>query len=277
MNFYQQITQKQLRGAHRGSRALRPENTLAAFEAAVGHFDFIELDIQPARDGTLMILHDDTMERTTNIDTRSPRPRPHRIGDYDVPMLQATDAGSWFARRDPFGTIAAGLVESSDIVFEAIPTLSEVLALCHQHRMPLNIEIKDSPAADSETLLIDLLKTLAPYREASIPLLISSFNHRYLARLHQFDTTLDLAANVEHSHPSHLLHYLQDIGVIGYHVEASLIGTTPVAELTDAGITCAAFTLNNPEAQSACFDHGFRAVFADMTNEVYWELQRNSS
>ena len=254
-----------------------PENTLTAFEASLGHFDFIELDVQPAHDGTLMVLHDETMARTTNIDARSPLPRPHRIEDYDLPMLQGTDAGSWFAHRDPFGAIAAGLVDVGEIAFEPIPTLSEVLALCHERRMPLNIEIKDSPTANTEALLIALLKALSPYREGSIPLLVSSFNHRYLARLKELDTTLDLAANVEHTHPSHLLRYLQDLSVIGYHVDAPLIESTPVAELIKAGITCGAFTLNNPDEQALCYGRGFRAVFADMTNKVYWELQRRSS
>jgi glycerophosphoryl diester phosphodiesterase len=135
--------------------------------------------------------------------------------------------------------------------------------------MPLNIEIKDSPCADTDALLIDLLKALAPYREDSIPLLISSFNHRYLARLHELDTTLDLAANVEHTHPPRLPQYLKDLGVTGYHVEAPLIESTPVAELSSAGIACGAFTLNDPDEQAACFERGFRAVFADMTNEMY--------
>ncbi len=275
MNFYQQFTRRHLSGAHRGYRALRPENTLSAFKRAVGSFDFVELDVQPARDGTLMVLHDETMERTTNIDSRSPRPRPHRLRDHLPSFLQKTDAGSWFAYRDPFGTIDANIVAPDEIGFEPIPSLEEVLALCHTHRMPLNIEIKDSPCADTDTLLLELLKTLAPYREGSIPLLISSFNHRYLARLREFDITLNLAANAEHAHPPHLLRYLGDLGVIGYHVDAPLIESTPVAELAAEGITCGAFTLNDPAEQTVCFERGFRTVFADMTPDVYRKLHAN--
>ena len=269
MHFYQTRNKKYLRGAHRGFRALHPENTLSAFVAAVRHFDFIELDIQSAADGTLMVFHDETMERTTDIDRRTPLPRPQRIHGFDAPFLSKVDAASWFVANDPFETIAVGLVEPSTIHPEPIPTLSEVLALCAEHTMPLNIEIKDAPCTDTDTLLINLLKDLAPYRGGAFPLLISSFNHRYLARLHTLDTTLDLAANVEHTHPPHLLTYLKDLGVIGYHVDAPLIGSTPVAELATAGIACGAFTLNNPVEQDACFARGFRAVFTDMTEEVY--------
>ena len=273
MHFYQTIKKEHLYGAHRGFRTLHPENTLSAFEATVGVFDFIELDIQPAADGTLMVLHDDTMERTTDIDRRTPLPRPCRVQDFDATFLSKVDAASWFVAADPFGTIAAGLVVPADIAPEPIPTLTEALSLCARYNMPVNIEIKDSPCADTDILLIDLLKELAPYREGHFPFLISSFNHHYLARLHELDTTLDLAANVEHTHPPHLATYLKDLGVIGYHVDAPLIKSTPVTELIEAGIACGAFTLNNPVEQEACFEQGFRAVFADMTEELYWKLE----
>ncbi len=273
MHFYQTIKKEHLRGAHRGFRALYPENTLSAFTAAVGHFEFVELDIQPAADGTLMVLHDDTMERTTDIDRRTPLPRPYRVQDFNATFLSKVDAASWFVAADPFGTIAAGLVDPAAIAPEPIPTLADVLALCTRYNMPVNIEIKDSPCADTDTLLIDLLKELAPYREGNFPFLISSFNHRYLARLYELDTTLDLAANVEHNHPPHLPTYLKDLGVIGYHVDAPLIESTPVAELAEAGITCGAFTLNDPVEQEACFERGFRVVFADMSEEIYWKLE----
>ena len=273
MHFYQTIKKERLRGAHRGFRALHPENTLSAFAAAIGHFDFIELDIQPAADGTLMVLHDDTMERTTDIDRRTPLPRPCRVQDFDAAFLSKIDAASWFVTADPFRTITTGLVDPANIAPEPIPTLAEVLSLCARHSIPANIEIKDSPCTDTETLLIDLLKELAPYREGNFPFLISSFNHRYLARLHELDTTLDLAANVEHNHPPHLLTYLKDLGVIGYHVDAPLIKSTPVTELVEAGIACGAFTLNNPVEQEACFEQGFRVVFADMKEEIYWKIE----
>ncbi len=271
MNFYDQIQKNAYLGAvgaHRGHRAVRPENTLTAFEMAVGHFDFIELDIQPSHDGTLMVFHDETLERTTDADARIPQPRPHRLFDYDRTLLRTLDAGSRFVTSDPFGTIAAGLVDPDTLTPQTIPTLDEALALCARYAMPVNIEIKDSPRADTDTLLIDLLKALAPYRSDPFPILISSFNHRYLARLHTLDTTLDLAANVEQTHPPHLIRYLRDLGVIGYHVDTPLIATTPVEALHEAGIVCGAFTLNDPVKQRQCFDRGFRAVFADMRADI---------
>ena len=276
MNFYQTLTHDHLIAAHRGYRALRPENTLSAFTEAMGHFDFIELDIQPSRDGRLMVLHDETIERTTDADDRLPSPRPHHLFEYDYSQLHTLDAASWFVRSDPFGTLASGMVSPQSIAPEPIPTLDEVLRLCARHAMPLNIEIKDSPAFDTDALLQELLTTIAPYREGAIPLLISSFNHRYLAQLHTLDPTLSLAANIEHTHPPQLLQYLEALGVIAYHVDAPLTETTPVAQLAEAGITCGVFTLNDPQAQAQCFKKGFRAIFADMPPKIHPILQTSN-
>jgi len=276
MDFYQQLGKEHTIGAHRGYRALWPENTLKAFEAAIGHFDFIELDIQPSEDGTLMILHDETMERTTDVERHTSRPRPHRIDEHDAAWLRRVDAGGWFARRDPFGTRAAGLMPPEAEGFAPIPTLPDAVALCHKYRMPLNVEIKDSPRADTERLLRDLLEAIAPLRTEGVPLLVSSFNHRYLAALKTLDPDLELAANVEYTHPPDLTNYLKELGVIGYHVDAPLIGSTPVAELASLGITCGAFTLNDPAQQTACFDRGFRTVFADMTGDLYRAIHKST-
>lgn len=52
--------------AHRGYSAKYPENTISAFKAALPHVDGIELDVQLTRDGRLVVIHDETVDRTTN-------------------------------------------------------------------------------------------------------------------------------------------------------------------------------------------------------------------
>ncbi len=262
MDFYKKIKKHRLVAAHRGYRAVRPENTLSAFEAAMGEFDFIELDVQPSSDGRLMILHDDTLERTTDIEYKFTDPRPNRLIDYDFDILRRLDAGSWFEQRDPFSSIAEGIVSKEDISPQQIPTLDEALRLCAKHDMPLNIEIKDSPLYDEDKLLSDILQTIHPYWD-SIPILISSFNYRYLKKLHILDPSLSLAANVEHTHPPDLTEYLKELGVCGYHVDEPIANTAPLKALENAGITCAVFTVNEHDRQQKLFDMGYRAVFAD--------------
>ncbi|WP_026369197.1 glycerophosphodiester phosphodiesterase [Kallotenue papyrolyticum] len=107
---------------HRGASGYAPENTMASFERAVAMgVDAIELDVHPTRDGELVVIHDPTLERTTN--------GRGLVSAHTLAELQQLDAGSWF---DP---AFAG---------ERIPSLSEVLAWA-RGRTKVVIEIKQGP------------------------------------------------------------------------------------------------------------------------------------
>ncbi|MDH7569811.1 MAG: glycerophosphodiester phosphodiesterase family protein [Armatimonadota bacterium] len=119
--------------AHRGDSVHAPENTLAAFRRALalGVTD-IETDVRAAADGTLLLLHDATVDRTT--DGTGP------LVSLTSGEVRALDAGSWFAAR------FAG---------ERIPLLEEALDLC-EGRARLHLELKESPPAALEQLLATL-------------------------------------------------------------------------------------------------------------------------
>lgn len=106
--------------AHRGFSGDAPENTLAAFKKAmeVGS-DMIELDVRFSKDGQIVVMHDDTLDRTTN--------GRGKVSDYTLKELKQFDAGSWFAPQ---------------FSGEHIPTLVEVLELA-KGKIRVNIEIKD--------------------------------------------------------------------------------------------------------------------------------------
>ena len=104
--------------AHRGDSANAPENTLAAFQRALAlGVAWIELDVHPAKDGTLMVLHDDTVDRTTN--------GSGAVRDLTPDQLRRLDAGSWFA---------------PSFSGERIPGLPEVLELVAPTATGLNVE-----------------------------------------------------------------------------------------------------------------------------------------
>lgn len=112
-----------LRFAHRGARARAPENTLAAFEAAVRlGADVIELDVRLSADGVPVVIHDDTVDRTTDGEGR--------VGRLTVRDLKRLDAGGWFA---------------PDFRGERIPTLEETLGWA-RGRCGLNLELKEATA-----------------------------------------------------------------------------------------------------------------------------------
>jgi glycerophosphoryl diester phosphodiesterase len=112
--------------AHRGGRGLWPENTLLAFREATSlGVDVLEMDVQRTKDGALVILHDETVDRTTN--------GTGAVGDLTLAEVQALDAGYQWTTDDG----ATYPYRSQEV---QIPTLEEVFRALPDER--LNIEIK---------------------------------------------------------------------------------------------------------------------------------------
>lgn len=111
--------------AHRGSSSVAPENTIPAIEAAIQNMvDYAEIDVQLTKDGEVVLMHDNTLQRTAKVSGS--------ISNYTYEELQEFDVGSWF---------------SSDFEGTRIPKLSEVLELC-KGKIGLNIEIKSKKGSD---------------------------------------------------------------------------------------------------------------------------------
>ncbi len=84
--------------AHRGASAEAPENTLAAIRAALARgAHLVEVDVQRTRDGALVLLHDATLERTTDVARVFPRRAPWRLADFTYDEVRRLDAGAWKA------------------------------------------------------------------------------------------------------------------------------------------------------------------------------------
>ena len=85
---------------HRGSSGVAPENTRASIRLALEQgADVVENDIQRTRDGRLVVVHDLTLERTTDVETVFPDRAPWNVGDFTLAEIKRLDAGSWFARE----------------------------------------------------------------------------------------------------------------------------------------------------------------------------------
>lgn len=114
--------------AHRGASAYAPENTIAAFEsAAEQQADLFELDVQETKDHELVLMHDTTLTRTTDVERLFPGRAPWRVGDLTLAEIRRLDAGSWFSAR---------------YKGEPVPTLGEALRAMSGTRLGLLLEIK---------------------------------------------------------------------------------------------------------------------------------------
>lgn len=114
---------------HRGAAGHAPENTLAGFRTAASlGVKWVEFDVHLSLDGVPVLLHDDSLDRTTD--------GKGGVSNYSLGTLQGYDAGQWF---------------SETYVGETIPTLSETIRLLASLQMGANVEIKPSPGQEAAT------------------------------------------------------------------------------------------------------------------------------
>jgi glycerophosphoryl diester phosphodiesterase len=114
--------------AHRGASADAPENTLAAADKAreLG-IEWVENDVQRTRDGELVIMHDDTLNRTTDVEEVFPDREPWKVADFTAQEIAQLDAGGWFGE---------------EYEGEPVPTLGEFLDRMTVNHQKLLLEIK---------------------------------------------------------------------------------------------------------------------------------------
>ncbi|MFC4060938.1 glycerophosphodiester phosphodiesterase [Planomonospora corallina] len=114
--------------AHRGASAYAPENTIAALKLARDQrADMFELDVQETKDHRLVLMHDTTLARTTDVEQVFPGRAPWKVGDFTLAEIRRLDAGSWFATR---------------YEGEAVPTLGEALRAMSGSGLDLLLEVK---------------------------------------------------------------------------------------------------------------------------------------
>lgn len=268
MGFWENFRKdKKLIAAHRGARSIRPENTMSAFKEAIKKSDYIELDVGFTQDGVAVIIHDDTLERTSNVLDFPEFKKPYRVIDYTYNQLHKLDFGSWFIKEDPFKTIEKGIVKIEDLQAlktQRIPTLNHVLKFLKKHNFPVNVEIKDLTKTPFNKTAV---KTIVDIIEDNIMVnyvLISSFNHKYLRQVHKYNTSIDIAALQENEHPKNLVKHLKRLRVRSYHPDFNITDTDLIQNLSNAGIFVNIFTVNEDNDKEKLFSAGAKSIFTDM-------------
>ena len=211
--------------AHRGASSLAPENTIAAFAKAmeVGARWF-EFDVDITGDGSLIVIHDDTLDRTTTGSGSY-----YQLGFSDIRRL---DAGRWF---------------SDTYRFERIPEATDVLAFAHAQQMGANLEIKPCAGGDRlrERLIEALAVTLAGDKVPS-RLIVSSFDHDLLAAFHEACPTVALGWLIERA--SEEWHEgAAALGATAIHPGVEGLTESDVRAMRDAGFEVNVWTVNDVE------------------------------
>jgi glycerophosphoryl diester phosphodiesterase len=129
--------------AHRAGAAYAPENTLAAIRNShrLGA-KWVENDVQRTRDGQLVVIHDPTLTRTTNVEKVYPARKPWRVADFTLREIKRLDAGSWFGRK---------------YARERIPTLAQYMGQLDRTGQGVLLELKQPqlyPGIEKQTLAL---------------------------------------------------------------------------------------------------------------------------
>lgn len=231
--------------AHRGAKAVAPENTMPAFQLALDMgVDGIELDVQCSKDGALVVIHDFTVDRTTD--------RCGKVADLTLAELRELDAGS------AFGPEFAGT---------RIPSLHDVLDLVGD-RCIVNIEIK-TLAYDGGDEADEVAQVIAE-RRLHGQVIVSSFNPMALIKLRNLDRNIPLGLLYSNQLPGYLMQAwlgpLMDPDAL--HPHHRLVDMAYMARARELGKAVNTWTVNEVEEAQRLAALGVDAIISDVPDAI---------
>lgn len=256
--------------AHRGASAYAPEHTAAAYRLAIEqHADFVEQDLGVTRDGQLICIHDDTLERTTNVASVFPdrwsrdpsvSARGHRwlVNDFTLDEIRRLDAGSWFKPE-----FAGARLQTFQ---EAIDLVRGKAGLYPELKSPA---LYTSRGIDQVKLFVDAVRRNGLEKPESLrttPVIIQSFDESAIRRVASELPTIprivliERAENLSDEHLRDIAKYATGIGP-----EKNLIAARPdvVRRAHDLKLTVTAWTFRSDEKTS------YAAVRDEMAHFLY--------
>jgi len=222
------------------------------------------------KDGALILLHDDTLERTSNAAEVFPQRMPWQASDFTLDEIRRLDFGSWFNQRDPFGQIAAGLVsqaERDSYEGEPAPALHQALAFTKENDWYVNIEIKNLAGSAGHSVIVERVVELIGELGMERDVLVSSFNHDYLVRVKVLAPDIRTGVLVESrcQQPQQLV---RSLNAQAYNPKIGEVGPAEIYELRKAGIDVFIYTVDDPEDMRALVDAQASGIFTDFPQKL---------
>ena len=230
--------------AHRGAGKLAPENTLAAFRLGAQHgYRMFECDAKLSSDGVAFLMHDATLNRTTN---------GHGVGgNFTWHDLAQLDAGSWHSRT------YAG---------EPLLTLANLARFCRHNRYLLNIEIKPTPGTERHTGEVVAREAAALWKDAlsgnETPPLLTSFKAEALAGAQATAPLLPRGLLIDTWREGWLTEAMQ-LGCQAVVCNYALWDAATVAQVHAAGMRCLSYTVNDEWAAAHLWALGTDGIITD--------------
>jgi len=226
--------------AHRGAGKLAPENTLAAFRLGASHgYRMFECDVKLSADGVPFLMHDATLERTTNGRGVG--------GEQPWGDLSQLDAGSWHSRAH------AG---------EPLATFEGIARYCLHNGHFLNIEIKPTPGTERETGEVVAQHAARLWQGRAVPPFLTSFQPEALAGARDAQPYLPRGLLLDTLWTGWLETALT-LGCVAVVCNHALWETSSVTQAKSAGFRCLSYTVNDEWAAQRLIDLGTDGIITD--------------
>ncbi|QFT89655.1 putative glycerophosphoryl diester phosphodiesterase 1 [Bacillus sp. THAF10] len=247
--------------AHRGASGHAPEHTITSYKMGEKmHGDYIEIDLQMTKDGHLIAMHDETLDRTTN--------GTGQVKDHTLEEIKKLDAGSWFNEENPDKAKKAykGL---------KVPTLEEVFKKFGKNAN-YYIETKSPevyPGMEEE--LIELVNKYGINKET---LLVQSFSPESLTKMNQIDPSVKLVQLMWYTSPAEIsdgeLEAIKKYA-IGIGPNSSMIDQEYVQKTVEHGLEIHPYTVNEKDEMKKLIDWGVTGIFTNFPDRLH-ELKKEN-
>lgn len=240
--------------AHRGASGDYPENTILAFKKALQiGVDGMELDVHKSKDGQLIVVHDEDVQRTFR--------GKGLIKDYTLEELKAFECRKFEFRQNDECKIC---------------TLREVIELIKDKDITLNIEAKtDEIHYDLESDVLELINEYA----VKDKILISSFYHQTIKNFKEINDDIKYGALYEYekdySTAKDIVEHAKNIGVYSINMSRDLVTKEIVEKAHREGLKVLVYTVNSPIVMRKMIDYKVDGVFTDFPELMKEVLQEN--
>jgi glycerophosphoryl diester phosphodiesterase len=228
---------------HRGASAYYPENTMSAFRAAYEMgAEMIELDILLSKDGVPVVIHDESLERTTN--------GAGKVMEYTYKELSKLDAGSWLG---------------DEHTGERIPSLEEVLQFA-KGKVAVNIEIKTEVVSnDLREGIEEKAYEIVKKYDMQEYVLFSSFDYRAIAHLKELDVNIAVALLYEkqQSNDKDPKELVENYNADAFNCSYRQFSKKWAEVTSEAGIPVFVYTVNSRRRMKKMIKRGVNGIFSD--------------
>ncbi|MGZ9869215.1 glycerophosphodiester phosphodiesterase [Priestia endophytica] len=233
--------------AHRGASAYAPENTIAAFDKAVEmKADYIEIDVQRSKDGKLVLIHDTTVDRTTD--------GSGKVGNLTFKELRNLDAGSW---------------KGEQFAGAQIPTFDEILDRYHG-KIGILIELKAPELYPGiEENVAKELKERNLDKPQNEKIIVQSFNHKSMKKMNELLPKVSIGVLTSSSTDT-TEQALQEFSTYADYFNPSygIVTEDLVNQVHSLGMKIGSWTVRSQEAADFLLDVGVDAIITDYPDYV---------